>query len=221
MSSTAGFLGVALFAVGTIVAGSPPSPDAGLPELTRWMGENRSELLLGWLIQGAALVPLLILAFGLGARLWPSERHRLLIATTAASWMSLLIIFGLAELPLVAVIWRSAPFDPSLTRASFDIWSLGAYAGTAVLAAASIGLPTWIGLRSGLLPRWLIAIGAIEVVANIAEVAGILTKTGVNAAGYAGGVAPIAWILWAAGAAAAIRRGAAADDVHTHVPQSR
>ncbi len=221
MSSNAGFLGVTLFAVGTIVAGSPPSPDARLTELTRWMGENRSEILLGWLIQGAALVPLLALVIGLGAWLWPSERHRLLVAATAASWMPLLIVFGLAELPLVAVVWRGAPFNPSMTRAFFDTWSLGAYAGTAVLAAASIGLPSWIGWRSGLLPRWLVAIGAIEVVANIAEIAGIITKTGLNTAGYAGGVAPLVWILWAAGASAAIRRGVAADDVHTRVPQSR
>ena len=206
-SSTAGFLAVALYAVGMAVSGTPPHPDASVAQLTRWMSEHRSEIVVGWLVGGAALVPLLILAIGLGERLWPSERHRVLTAATTASWMSLLVIFGLSELPLIAVVWRGAPFDPSLTRTTFDIWSVGAYSGTAVLAAASIGLPCWVGLQSGLLPRWLIAIGAAEVAANVAELTGVLTTTGANAAGFAWGFAPVMWILWAAGASVVLWRG--------------
>lgn len=211
-SSIAGFLAVALFTAGMLVSGTPPHPDASVSELTRWMSEHGSGIVLGWLIGGAALVPLLILVIGVGERLWPSERHRILTAATTASWLSLLVIFGLSELPLIAVIWRGAPFDPSLTRAAFDIWSLGAYTGTAVVAAASIGLPCWIGFQSGLLPRWLIAIGAIEVAANVAELTGTMTTTGANAAGFAWGVAPVMWMVWAAGASAVLWRGIPADD---------
>ena len=208
-AATAGFLAVALFAVGMLVSGTPPHPDATVSELTRWMGEHRSGIVAGWLIGGAAIVPLLLLAAGLGERLRPSERHRLLTTTMTACWLSLLTVFALSQLPVVAVVWRGAPFDTSLTRIAFDIWVIGAYAGTAVLAAASIGLPCWIGLQSGLLPRWLIVIGAAEVAANGIELTGVMATTGTNAAGFTWGLAPLLWTAWAAGASVALGRGTA------------
>ena len=58
--------------------------------------------------------------------------------------------------------------------------------------------PAIVIWRSRALPRWLAWLGLIEVVGNIAEIAGLFSTSGTDAAGYGAGVGPALWILWAA-----------------------
>jgi hypothetical protein len=59
-------------------------------------------------------------------------------------------------------------------------------------------LPGLHGIGGVRLHRCLAWLGLIEVVGNIAELAGPFSTSGTDAAGYGAGVGPALWILWAA-----------------------
>ena len=47
------------------------------------------------------------------------------------------------------------------------------------------------------LPRWLALFGLAEVAVNVVELAGLMAARGSDAAGYAAGIGPLLWTLWA------------------------
>jgi hypothetical protein len=72
------------------------------------------------------------------------------------------------------------------------------YALSAPAAAASVLAPSAIIWRTRVLPRWLAVLGLAEVAVNVIELAGLMTARGGDAAGYAAGIGPLLWTLWAA-----------------------
>ena len=118
---------------------------------------------------------------------------------TLVSWVALLVIVVGGTVPLTAVVWEGAGHvDPGLVRLAFDASNLSLYSLSAGVALLSVLAPTIVIWRSGALPRWLVVLGAVEIVANGVELIGIFTRTGANAAGYAAGVGPFVWVLWVA-----------------------
>jgi hypothetical protein len=87
---------------------------------------------------------------------------------------------------------------PAIVRFAVEISNLSLYSLSAPVAAASVIAPAIVIWRSRALPRWLAWLGLIEVAGNIAELAGLFSTSGTDAAGYGAGVGPVLWILWAA-----------------------
>ncbi len=84
--------------------------------------------------------------------------------------------------------------------------TLSLYAVSATAVALAVGATSVIIFRTGVLPRWLVALGAVEVAVNLVELAGLGSRSGLNAAGYAAGIGPLLWSLWAAASAVALAR---------------
>jgi hypothetical protein len=122
---------------------------------------------------------------------------------TLLAWVLLFAVIIAGQLPLLAVGWWGSGDGADgldtmqdVVRLAFDANNLALYAVSAPFAALSILGPCVVAWRTGLLPKWLIGIGALEVLINVAEVAGIGSSTGSNAAGYAFGLGPPVWMLW-------------------------
>ena len=78
---------------------------------------------------------------------------------------------------------RPAPPDPVLARFAYDIQTLATYAITSTAALVSIGVPSIVIWRTGVLPRWLSVLGAAEIAVNIAELSGLSSQHGALASG--------------------------------------
>ena len=116
-----------------------------------------------------------------------------------AAWLSLFLIITAGGLLQTAIIWRGADtVDPKLAQAAFDMANLSLFSVSAAAALLSVLGPTIVIWRSRMLPRWLVALGAVEMAINVVELAGIGSRTGANAAGYAGGAGPLVWVIWVA-----------------------
>ena len=198
----AGLAGVVCYTVGGLLPGRAPKPDATTSQVVAFFVDQRGALLMGFALQLIALVFLL----------WFVGQLRTLVGSaggiggpaataTTASWVMLMTIVAVAMLPAMAIIWRSAAAtSPGLVRLSFDMETLGTYALAATAALVSVAAPSLVIWRYRLLPRWLAVLGAFEVAANLAELAGLASRHGVFAGGSLEGVGQIGWVLWVAAA---------------------
>jgi hypothetical protein len=50
----------------------------------------------------------------------------------------------------------------------------------------------------------LVVLGSVEIVVNVAELAGLFVRTGSNAAGYVWGIGPCVWVIWVAAVSVAM-----------------
>jgi hypothetical protein len=204
----AGLIGVVLFVVGSLLAGSPPKPDASAAEITAFLAQHRSALLTG-----TALILLSIPFFGCFVGVFTgvlrdAEGGRGTLARAATlGWTLQLAVVAIGIVSQAAVTWRGAEgLDPHLVQFGYDLGTLSLYAVSAMAVALAVGATSVVGLRTGILPRWLVVLGAIEVAINLVELAGLGSRSGVNAAGYAAGVGPLIWSLWAAAASVSLAR---------------
>jgi hypothetical protein len=196
----AGLVGVILYAAGVVLPGTAPEPDAPTSQVVAYFVDHRTLLLTGFALQ---LVAALFL-------LWFLGQLRTLVAgtgrfnepaatTTTAAWVMLMTMVAVALLPSIAIIWQGADrTTPELVRLAYDMQTLGTYALPATVAMLSVGVPSLVLWRRRLLPGWLAVLGAIEVAANVVELAGLSQHHGILAGGYADGIGELAWVLWVA-----------------------
>jgi hypothetical protein len=193
---------VVVYAVGVLLPGSAPEPDAPTSQVVTFFVDNRSLLLAGFALQ---LIALLFLLWFLG------QLHSLVgstggngvpaAMTMSAAWVMLMTMAALAILPSMAIIWRGADqTNPDLVRLAFDVQTIGTYPLSATVAMLSVAVPSLVLWRRRLLPGWLAILGAVEVAANVVELAGLFARDGALAGGYAAGIGEIAWVLWVAAA---------------------
>jgi hypothetical protein len=149
-------------------------------------------------VPGAAFL-LVFLGF-LGDLLARAEgRPWLLTFLTVGAWLTLFVITAVGLIPLAAAAWRGAVVTaPGIVRIAIDVTNLSEYALSAPVAAASTLAPAIVIWRTRALPRWLAGVALLEVAANIAELAGLAATNGTDAGGYAAGVGPVLWVVWAA-----------------------
>jgi hypothetical protein len=204
----AGLIGVGLFVVGSLLAGSPPKPDASATEITAFLVAHRSALLTG-----TALILLAIPFLGcfvgvLTGVLRDAEGGRGTLARAAAlGWTLQLAIVAIGIVAQTAVTWRGAAgLDPHLVHFAYDLGTLSLYTVSATAVALTVGATSVVIFRSGVLPRWLVAIGVVEVAVNLIELLGLSSRSGLNAGGYAAGVGPLLWSVWAAAVAVSLAR---------------
>ncbi len=75
--------------------------------------------------------------------------------------------------------------------------TLSLYALSAPATAVSVLAPSAVIWRTRVLPRWLALFGLVEVAVNVVELAGLMAARGGDATGYAAGIGPLLWTLWA------------------------
>jgi hypothetical protein len=200
-----GLAGAALYVTGALLPGSAPKPDAAAYQLVAFFAARQGSLLAGLSLELVA-VGLLFCFLGYLHTVIAGARHRssgALATSMVAAWVATVAIAAAGTLPAIAVIWRGAPSaDPALARFAYDIQTLATYAITSTAALVSIGAPSVVIWRTGVLPRWLSVLGAAEIAVNLAELAGLSSRHGAFAGGYAFGAGPLLWIAWFAAASA-------------------
>lgn len=195
----AGAAGAVVYIVSAFTAGTPLKPDASDQKVVSHLSDKRSGVLVGVLLAVIAVALLVWFLGYLREFLAVQGGSPALANVTLASWVALLVVTIGGTVPLTAVVWRGAgQVDPGIVRLAFDASNLSLYSVSASAALLSVLAPIIVIWRSGALPRWLAVLGAIEIAANVVEFAGLFTRTGPNAAGYAGGIGPFAWVVWVA-----------------------
>ncbi len=204
----AGVIGVVLFVSGSLFAGSVPKPDASAAGITAFLVQQRSSLLVG-----TALILLAIPFFGCFVGLFTgvlrdAEGGRTTLTSAATlGWTLLLAVVTIGVLSQTALTWQGASgLDSHLVQFGYDLSTLSLYAVDAMAVALAVGATSVVIYRTGVLPRWLVALGAAEVAINLVELAGLASRGGLNAAGYGAGIGPLVFSLWAAAAATSLIR---------------
>ncbi len=204
----AGLVGVVLFVAGSMFAGSVPKPDASAGEITTFLVQQRSSLLVG-----TALILLAIPFFGCFVGLFTgvlrdAEGGRTTLTSAATlGWTLLLAVVTIGVLSQTALTWRGASgLDLHLVQFGYDFSALSLYAISAMAVALAVGATSVVIYRTGILPRWLVALGAIEVAINLVELAGLASRSGLNAAGYGAGIGPLVFSLSAVAVAVSLVR---------------
>jgi hypothetical protein len=198
--AASGAAGAVVYVVSAFAAGVPLKPDASLSHVTAYLSDRRGGLLAGYLLALVAVALFLWFLGYLRGFLAEVEGGKAPLASvTLGSWVALLLVVLAGNTPLIAVVWRGAArVDPQIARFAFDASNLSLYSLSASAVAVSVLATIVLIWRSKALPRWLVAVGAIEIAVNVVEVAGLFSRTGNDAAGYAFGVGPFVWIVWVA-----------------------
>jgi hypothetical protein len=196
-----GVAGAVVYAIGVLLPGNAPKPDASVTRVIAFFVDKRGSLLTGTALELLAIGLLFWFIGYLRTVVRAGDPQAPLATTMTAAWVATLAIAAAATLPAVAIIWRgAATTPPDLTRFAYDIETLGTYAVTATTALVSIAAPSLVIWRTGVLPRWLAVLGAAEIAVNLVELAGLSTRHGTLAGGYADGVGPLLWMVWMAAA---------------------
>jgi len=177
-----------------------PRPGSAASTVTAHLATGRGSVLGGLALMFLAL-PFLLVFLGFLINLLAEAEGRpwLLTCLSAAAWLALFMIVAAGVLPVAAVTWQgAAASSPDTVRFAIDMTNLSQYALSAPVAAASVLAPAIVIWRTRALPRWLAGLAVIEVAANAAELAGLSMTKGADAGGYAAGVGPMLWVLWAA-----------------------
>lgn len=195
-----GLAGVACYAAGVLLPGSAPGPDAATTQVTAFLVNQRGPLLAGFALQLTALLFLLWFLGQLRTLVAAAGEAGMPLATAmVAGWVVLATMVAVSTLPAMAITWRgAAATSPGLVRLAWDMQILGTYAMPATAAMVSVAAPSVVILRHKILPWWLAVLGAAEVAANVAELAGLFSRHGALAGGFAYGIGQVLWLIWVA-----------------------
>ncbi len=120
-----------------------------------------------------------------------------LATVTAVAWVALLVIAIGGGVSEAVIIWHgTSGIAPNIVGLAFDASNLSLYSLSAGAALLSVLAPIIVIWRTGVLPQWLVALGALEITVNVIELAGLFTRTGLNAGGYVGDIDPFVWVVW-------------------------
>jgi hypothetical protein len=200
LGALTGLVGIVCYVVGTLLPGSAPKPDAATVTIVSWLGDHRSSLLFGYALEIIALALLVCFLGQLRTALAATGPHAVPVASAMfGAWVVLLTLVAASLLPVIALTWWGTPAgDPSLVRLAYDMETVGGYSVTATVAMVAVGAPSWIIWRSGVLPRALAVLGAIEIAVNVVELVGLSSRHGALAGGWFEGIGPLVWALWVA-----------------------
>lgn len=153
-----GILFVALLVIAMLVAGSPASYDDTGSSIATWLSDNRRDLLISTILQGAGLALFLWYLGSLATRLRDGGEARLATVAVAAG----IVVAGLAVVTILTVAGLAygttqSPdaatvkvlYDLQLAAGPLFAWPLAALAGATAIASLRSGVfPQWYGLLS-------------------------------------------------------------------------
>jgi hypothetical protein len=199
VGAATGAAGALIYVQSAFSAGAPLKPDASLKMIVSHFIDKRAAVLTGMLLAFIAVALLIWFLGYLREFLAVEGKSPELANVTLVSCIALLAITVGGSVPLTGIVWRGAgQADPRILQLAFDVGNLSLYSVSAGAALLSVLAPSIVIWRSGVLPRWIAVLGAIEIAVNVVELAGFFTRTGVNASGYAAGLGPFLWIIWVA-----------------------
>jgi len=202
LSALTGLAGALLYLIGALLPGAAPKPDATTSEVAHFFTDQRSALLTGLTLELLAVGFLIWFLGALYAYLMSSSPPQTALGMSmVAAFVATIAIVAVGTIPSMAIIWSGTPgLGPDLTQFAYDIQTLATYVASSTTSAISILAPSVIVWRTRVLPRWLCALGAAAIVVNVVELAGLSSRHGTLAGGYAAGLGPLLWIAWFAGA---------------------
>jgi hypothetical protein len=199
LAAAAGILGLVLLIVGFAAAGSLPKADDTGAQLSKFFVDKRGGLLFSAFMLSLA-TPLLLWFFGsLRGLLAQVEGGRGALATTFIVGLVLLLtLFSVGTLVLTTLAWRGpAGLSDAELRFLYGAVVVASTSATAMASAVSVGAPSLLIWRTGVLPKWIAGIGVLVILANIAELVGVFSRTGGNAGGSGAGMAAVPlWIIF-------------------------
>jgi hypothetical protein len=199
LAAAAGILGLVLLIVGFGAAGSLPKADDTGAQLSKFFVDKRGGLLFSAFMLSLA-TPLLLWFFGsLRGLLAQVEGGRGALATTFIVGLVLLLtLFSVGTLVLTTLAWRGpAGLSDAELRFLYGAVVVASTSATAMASAVSVGAPSLLIWRTGMLPKWIAGIGVLVILANIAELVGVFSRTGGNAGGSGAGMAAVPlWIIF-------------------------
>jgi hypothetical protein len=201
-----GFAGAIVYVIAAVLPGSAPKPDASVAHVASFIVDKRDSLLTGFTLELVAVGLLLwFIGYLYTVLATASPPQPVLAASMIVAFVMTVAIVAAGTIPVIAIVWRGAPLpSPALIRFAYDTETLATYTATSTAAAVSIAAPCLAIWRTGVLPRWLCALGVLEIVVNLVELIGLASRHGTLAGGYAAGVGPLLWIAWFAAASACL-----------------
>ena len=209
LSAGAGVGAVVAFAIAYFVAGTPPSPDASTGAVSSYLIEHQDALLLqAFLLSVGSVLYLMFVCRLRTVIVGAADRDGTLSVLTVVSATALVVVLAIGDLPLTALVWRGPQgVDPPLVRLIYDTSLLSLYSLSSALALTTIVAPSIVILRTGVLPRALVALGLLSAAVTGAEGFGMFFRSGWMAAGSGPGLfSVILWNLWVLAAAVSCLR---------------
>lgn len=161
----AGLIAMALMLAGLPLAPQWPGADAPPAAVIAYFTEHRAGFLRQAYVEGLGVVFLLGWAGALAHAL--RARGEVVAASSAFGAMALFTAgFGLNWTPWIVLAARPAR-DPAVAQALYDFGLWGQFTGVAFPLTLLFGALTVGVFRTGALPRWLAALGAVEVAINL------------------------------------------------------
>ena len=190
-----GVLGLAGFVAGSFLCGLPRI-DAGLDDALATVHRRRSAVLVGAMLSatggGLLLWPITAVSTAGSGEAWSSLA--LFSVAVAALTLSFLVVTSVLA---AALAWRDPVDLPRpVARLVLDGLHLATWSVSAPLAAVMIVVTTAVGLQNDLVGLAVVAAAVAKVGTAALEIAGVGTRTGWNAGGWAAGTSGYATVVW-------------------------
>jgi hypothetical protein len=199
MAAAAGILGLVIVIVGFAAPGSMPKADDTGAQLTKFLVDKRSALLFSAFMLSLGTPFLLWFLGNLRGLLAEVEGGRGALATTFIVGVVLLLaLFSVGTLVLTTLAWRGpGGLSDAELRFLYGAVVVASTSATAMASAVSVGAPSLLIWRTGVLPKWIAGVGVLVILANIGELIGVFSRTGGNAGGSGAGMAAVPlWIIF-------------------------
>lgn len=216
VGAATGAVGALVYVASAFTTGKPLRPDVSTTQVVQRLSAHQRGEMASFLLAIVAFALILWFLGYLRALLAEAEEdHSPLATITTVSWIALMIIVVAGTIPLVAVDWLGAgKIYSGNVQLAFAVSNLSLYSLSATAALVAVLAPVVVIWRTGVLPRWLVLIGAVEIAVNLVELAGLFSRSGQDAGGYAGGVGPFVWAFWIwALSIAMVMRGSTPEDL--------
>ena len=178
----AGLAFVVLAVLGRFLPGNPPTAGDSSSEITGWLSDNRSMILVSALMwsAAAALIIWFAAAFAeaIRERAERSDVHLALLAGSVLVGGAIFLNAGLLGATAYGVDGRDAALTTTLYQATAVMTTMIGFVAALPLAAAGVGV-----MRTHLMPNWLGYLALLAAVVSFAGAFGVFVDSGAWVAG--------------------------------------
>ena len=179
VAAGAAIVSVITSAGGTFLVGAPPAADATMSKIRAYYAGHHTALLWQMILLGFGAVAVIAFAGGLRSYLRRHEGESGHLSGTAFGGGLTIGILVLVGLFLeIGLVYRAAPtVDDALMRVMFDALTTGAvFFGFPI--ALFVGAATIVIGRTGMMPKPIVYLGVLTVLANVAAVSQLFVDSG-------------------------------------------
>jgi hypothetical protein len=208
LDAATGIVAVIFWVVGFLLPGAPPKANDSLQQISSFLVDKRSDVLVGDFLIVLGAVAFLWWLGSLRSYLRSAEGGEgRLSAAAFGGGIAGVAILTVGACILSAAVFKVASFgDAPLNRAMADAAGF-AFTGAGVGFAVTLGAASCSAARSGALPPWLYWLGSVGAAAQVVSLIALFADSGFFAGG--GAFAFIAFFvaaIWIVGTSVAIMR---------------